>query len=490
MESNIADLLYLNPPWSSTSAFSNSSPKLHVDNAIDEYDDFIFKVIQQAHRILKPTGNLFIYSTPSMNVNFHNLIGPIFGSNNFRGEFIIPKKSFKNNIKGFVNNHETIIHYSKSNNFYFNSNVTMHKSDLEKLFPFEDSNNMFRLINLTLPTFNKNRSFEWKGYKLPPNRGWKYSKEKLNELFQQDKIFIKQDLLLPQLKEYLTDKTSKSLDSVWDDIPAYEKGDEFNSITQSKDIIKRIISISTSEGDLMVDPFCGSGITLFVADEIRRNWYGIDNTSGDIDLWKNRLQEYIKFPKYELLITENLIKEKIIWNQYKPLAESEEDIMLKRILNGENDRTEFKESLLWNHYCNRRDESLLKKIIIEIAAFMNSKLGGSLILGVSDNKSIIGLEIDYKEANSKKANSDGFNLYLNEKIKGMLGPNSANLYRLNHLKVNNKFICEIEINPSAKPIFIENEFYIRNGSQRIKLNTEEFYAYVADSKTLNDKTTT
>lgn len=479
-ESNIADLIYLDPPWNTSSDFNYSNNNLDSATRKKEYDEFLFKVIQQAHRILKSAGNLIFYSNPSMNVNFHNLISPIFGLNNFRAEFIIPKQRLNIRNKTFLHNHETVIHYSKTDEYFFNSTSYLSESKLKELFPLEDAKGRFRIVNLTVPGSRENLSFEWKGYKLPSDCVWRFSEKKLNELLAKNKIYVEADLLLPKLKEYSSEKSASTLSSVWDDIPVYDLSNELPT-AQSQELLSRIISISTSMGGLIIDPFAGSGTSLIVANKLNRNWCGIDNSRIAIIECKKRLDLFEENNQYEFLDKENLSNEIIIWNDYLPFANSELDVIRSKISGGENERVEFKESLIWSHFQNIRDGNIIEKVLKEIAAFMNSKLGGSIILGVKDDRSIIGLEKDYELANSQKADCDGFDLYLSDIIKAKLGPNAINLYHLKHFNIDEKNVCEIQIDHSTKPIFFNAEFFTRNGTQAIKLKTEDFFKFVIEN---------
>jgi len=490
VDSNIADLFYLDPPWNTTSDFIYTNENINLAELKVSYDGFIFKVIQQAHRILKPSGNLFLYSIPLLNVNFHNIISPIFCLNNYRAEFIIPNKRLQLGNKNFTHNHETVIYYSKTDQSYFNSTRYLNETELNELFPFEDSKGRFGITDLIVSRSGNNKSFDWMGYQLPPGKVWKFEETVLNALLDKDKIFIESDMLLPKMKQYAAEKSTQGLSSVWDDIPAYNSNKASRVGSQSEEILKRIISISSKEGDLVIDPFVGSGTTIAVANKLNRKWYGIDISADAITICKNRLDHIDNLSSYNFFIEEDIQLKKIIWNEYVPLIESKSDVLRNKILRGENDRVEFKESLVWNHFQKSRDGTIIDKIIKEIAAFMNSKLGGSIIIGVKDDGSIIGLEKDYEEINNQKANSDGFNLYLCDSIKAKLGPNSFNLYHMDHFIVENKSVCEIEVEPSNKPIFFINEFYTRNGSQSIKLNTEEFYKFILESEKRIDTTTT
>lgn len=477
-ESSIADLVYLDPPWNTESDFVYSETDLNQSERKKEYDEFLFRVVQQAHRVLKPTGNLILYSNPSLNVNFHQIISPIFTLNNFRAEFVIPRKRLTARNKRFTHNHETVIHYSKTENYFFNPTFNMDESELKEIFPLEDSKGRFRILDLTVPGTNENLSFEWQGYRLPADKIWRFSLKNLYKLLSEDKIYSEPDFLLPKYKEYVFEKATSVLSSVWDDINAYATKKGSPLFSQSEEILERIISIATAKGDLIIDPFVGTGTSLVAAKKLNRKWCGIDNSKIAIIQCKKRLKQLDEKEQYDFLEKEDLIDKKIIWDDYIIYSDSEVDVVKNKIMRGENERVEFKESLVWNHFQNKRDGAIIEKVIKEIAAFMNSKLGGSIYLGVKNDKTIVGLEKDFEEVNSQKGDSDGLDLFISDKIKNKLGSDSFNLYHIVHFIIDDKPICEIKVESSRKPIFMDTEFYTRNGSQAIKLTTEEFYKYI------------
>ena len=83
INTNDIKLIYLDPPWNTENEFNKS-----------EYYEFIYKVLQQSKRILHENGFLFIYSTPSRNIIFHNLLKLTFGNQNFLTEFVWPQSKF------------------------------------------------------------------------------------------------------------------------------------------------------------------------------------------------------------------------------------------------------------------------------------------------------------------------------------------------------------------------------------------------------------
>jgi|GEM_PF-4216231 len=467
LEDNTVDLVYMDPPWN-TGSEGLVYPK---ENSLN-YDEFIFRVIQQAYRVLKQDGNLVLYSIPSLNVNFHNLIRPVFGDKNFRAEFIVPitKVNFRN--KMFRHTHETVILYSKSDNFKFFPLVEISKEELIERFPLinKTDKRRFKLESLIFNGEKNSLNFEWKGFKLPENKAWRFSKERLNILDEQGKIYFGSDMAYPKLKVYSDENSTSLIGSVWSDINPYEKNDYGYSFQQSRELISRIINVTTQKGDLILDPFCGSGITGVVSAGRDRNWKGIEVDSKVVEMAK----ELLRKNEIKYNFEHNIDRQKIIWDDYISFNSSNMDIVLEKINRGENERVEFKESYNFNNYTSSPDSNLPDKIMEEISSFLNSKYGGSLFLGVRDDGSIQGLESNISALHGKK-NRDGLELAITNKIKNSFGGISVDLINLEFYNIDQKTICEIKVTAHDEPVFFKNNFHVRNGTQSTKISNKEFF---------------
>lgn len=137
----------------------------------------------------------------------------------------------------------------------------------------------------------KNPHYEWKGI----TRYWRYSKEKMDELDAAGRIVYRKTGM-PYLKRYLDDSKGVPVQDLWDDIPMVRgirgSNERLGFPTQKPEaLLERIIKTSTSEGDTVLDPFCGCGTAVAVAQRLNRHWIGIDITHLAIGLIKTRLQD-------------------------------------------------------------------------------------------------------------------------------------------------------------------------------------------------------
>lgn len=147
---------------------------------------------------------------------------------------------------------------------------------------------------------------------------------------------------------------------------------------------------------------------------------------------------------------------------------------------GEHENLEFKSTLRWDTRQNLVNRILEKSVMKTIAAFLNSR-GGHLVIGVDDDKSVVGLAGDYGSLNKKDA--DGFENHFTHIFHNMIGAEFRQFVRLNWSHVDSKECCVVSVAPSHKPVYLKNdtngeEFYIRTGNGTTALKLSEANAYI------------
>lgn len=142
---------------------------------------------------------------------------------------------------------------------------------------------------------------------------------------------------------------------------------------------------------------------------------------------------------------------------------------------GEGPKVEFKSSIRTNLHTNSIDKNIENALLKTIAAYLNTN-GGTLIVGVSDNGEILGLERD------SFINDDKLKLHLNNLIKDNIGTQLMHLINYDLFELDNKKVLKIECFPSDKRVFVKDnnneDFYVRNGPSTIKLNGSALVDYV------------
>lgn len=471
LEDKSFDLVYLDPPWNIGNNFVFNS-----EESLD-YEEFITKVLQQTKRVLKDTGNVILHSVPFLNVDFHNLFTLVFGKDNFRAEFILPIKKLKIPNKLFQHNHETIINYVVSDKSKFFPLIEHSKEEVEKHFPLKEGKKRFKLQTLTIHGDSPKFNYDWNGFILPDNLSWRFSQNKMTILEKENKIFYEKGMKYPKLKVFSDDFSLQTVNTVWNDIATYEKKSDFAG-EQSEKLLNRIIQLFSEEGDMILDPFAGTGTSGSSAIKNKRKWVGVEI---DKIIFKEILKR-IKDVKLKQINEDDLSEIQVVYNSYYDINDTEEDIYLTKINGGENERLEFKEMYIYNHYTKQKENTMPSKIIREIVGFLNSKYGGEVLIGVKDDGEILGIKKDIEYAGGNKKNIDGLELTITNKIKDKIGGFVIDLVEISFPTLKNKQIISIEIKPTKNPVFLGNEFIVRNGTTSSSLKAREFFDLMKERK--------
>ena len=126
----------------------------------------------------------------------------------------------------------------------------------------------------------------------PEGKHWQFTPAKLDELDSKGEIYWSSNGN-PRRKVYLDESNGIALQDIWLD---YLDINNQNTHTtgypteKNLDMLKRIILASSNENDLVIDCFAGSGTTLVAADELKRNWIGVDIGNEAIKVILNRFQ--------------------------------------------------------------------------------------------------------------------------------------------------------------------------------------------------------
>jgi site-specific DNA-methyltransferase (adenine-specific) len=251
----------------------------------------------QLHRVLKPTGSLYLHCDPTASHYLKLVLDGVFGPENFQNEIIWQRTNAHNmRTKGFVRANDVILLFSKSSAYLFNDQYTPYGPEQMKRFKADPDGRLYKAENLTFSTVNPSRQFEWRGSQPPANRSWGASLEQLEKWLSEGRILLKKDgsPRLDGLKIYLDETKGKPVTTNWTDIDRISNtsGERLGYPTQKPEaLLERIIKASSNEGDLVLDPFCGCGTTIVAAERLKRRWIGIDITHLAINLMVHRLKD-------------------------------------------------------------------------------------------------------------------------------------------------------------------------------------------------------
>ena len=253
----------------------------------------------ELHRVLKPTGSIYLHCDPTASHYLKLMMDAVFGLDNFRNEIIWKRTSAHSDVEqGAVNMgriHDTILRYSKGGNPKWNTvYVPYDREYIESAYRYtDDSGRRYQTQPLHAAKPGGDTLYEWKGKLPPPGRYWAYSKENMERLDNEGRIAYS-STGTPRYKIFLDEKEGKPLQDLWFDVsPVHTQPKErLGYQTQKPEaLLERIIRSSSNEGDVVLDPFCGCGTAIAVAERLKRRWIGIDITHLAISLMKSRLRD-------------------------------------------------------------------------------------------------------------------------------------------------------------------------------------------------------
>jgi len=181
------------------------------------------------------------------------------------------------------------------------------------------------------------------------------------------------------------------------------------------------------------------------------------------------------FPQIEQNIKDAVLQ------AYRDFALTSAQLELFELISQRESQTlEFKVAACWNAYKGQKDDTMCENVLEEIVAFLNSREGGTVLIGVADDGTVIGLEDDFRVANPKRQNRDGYELYLANNIRDYLQDNWSLFYTISFATLENKDICRIDVQPAPKAVYTKQkgEFYIREGGRKRKLSPKETVDYI------------
>ncbi len=271
------------------------------ENDMMAYLTMMANRLLQLHRVLKPTGSLYLHCDPTASHYLKIVLDGVFGKENFKSEIIWHRTMAKGLASaGFPNNHDVILLYGKSEKTTFNRPYIEYDLDnlnekTAKKYSHQDADGrLYQLDNLQNPNPNRpNLTYEFLGHK----KVWRWTKERMQAAYDAGIVVQPSPGSVPRMKRYLDEQEGKPIDTVWTDIPPInsQAQERLGYPTQKPvALLERIIQASSNEGDVVLDPFCGCGTAVHAAQKLNRQWLGIDITHLAISLIEKRLKDAFK----------------------------------------------------------------------------------------------------------------------------------------------------------------------------------------------------
>ena len=293
---NKINLIYLDPPYGTGFDFQSRKQKhAYQDNfSTPVWLEFMRRRLIFMHELLADNGSIYIHIGHQMLFHLKIIMDEIFGEKNFKNLITRRKCSSKNYTKNqYPNVNDYILFYSKSNNYTWNRpGMPASKEWINKEYNKVDNKGRYKLVPIHAPGVrNGETGKEWKGMLPPEGKHWQMKPSKLDDLDEKGHIHWSKNNN-PRRKVYLPENKELPLTDYWDHYrDAHHQSIKITGYPTEKnmDMLKKIIFASSNEGDLVLDPFCGSGTTLHAASEMNRQWIGIDQSFLAIETTMSRL---------------------------------------------------------------------------------------------------------------------------------------------------------------------------------------------------------
>ena len=246
------DLIYLDPPFCTQRDWGAFNDKW--EDGLDGYLKFMKPRLVEMHRILKDTGSFYLHCDPTASHYLKVMLDGIFGRKQFRNEIVWKRQQGRSNHthNWFAKEHDTILFYTKSKSYQFHQSYTpVIESDHKRYRHIDEDGRRYMLRRPDKRRKNRIRIYLDKSKGIPL-----------------DTLWIKDIQLQSSTSERLDYPTQKPLK-----------------------LLARIIKASSNQGDVVLDPFCGSGTTLDAAQGLGRHWIGIDQNPDAITITEQRLKD-------------------------------------------------------------------------------------------------------------------------------------------------------------------------------------------------------
>ncbi|MFO1324178.1 MAG: DNA methyltransferase [Burkholderiales bacterium] len=345
------DLVYLDPPFNSNATYNVlfKTPKGHESDAqIEAFDDTwhwgvhaeaafadimqgpntdVAEVIRalrtvlgendmmayltmmairllELHRVLKPSGSLYLHCDPTASHYLKVVLDAVFGGENYRNEIIWKRSHAHNSAKGYGANHDVIFFYSKTAQFTWNPVYQEYEEAyLAKHYRhFDTTGRRYKHENPTgAGVSGGDTGKPWRGIDpTAKGRHWAKSPEEMDRLDAKGLIYWPPKGEWPYIKVFLDERKGIPAQDIWSDV------DPINMIAKERlgyptqkpiALLERIIAASSNAGDMVLDPFCGCGTAVHAAEKLGRKWIGIDVTHLAVSLIEKRMRD--AFPGIE-----------------------------------------------------------------------------------------------------------------------------------------------------------------------------------------------
>ena len=245
----------------------------------DSFIAMIYERLILMRDLLAEDGSIYVHCDWHIGHSLKCTIDEVFGEENFKNHISWKRSTPRGNAtRRFPELTDFILFYTKTDTSIWNEQYGEYRPEyIEKYYSYIDEKTKRRFQPTSLLGHSGvNPIYEWRGIQKP----WRYPRHRLDELDAADLLYWPDNEGgMPRLKRFLDEQKGVPVQSLWDDIFAVnsQAKEDTNYATQKPEtLLERIIKVSSNEGDLVADFFCGSGTTAAVAEKLERKWICTD----------------------------------------------------------------------------------------------------------------------------------------------------------------------------------------------------------------------
>ena len=245
----------------------------------DSFIAMIYERLVLMRDLLAEDGSIYVHCDWHIGHSLKCTIDEVFGEENFKNHISWKRSTPRGNAtRRFPELTDFILFYTKTDTSIWNEQYGEYRPEyIEKYYSYIDEKTKRRFQPTSLLGHSGvNPIYEWRGIQKP----WRYPRHRLDELDAADLLYWPDNEGgMPRLKRFLDEQKGVPVQSLWDDIFAVnsQAKEDTNYATQKPEtLLERIIKVSSNEGDLVADFFCGSGTTAAVAEKLGRKWICAD----------------------------------------------------------------------------------------------------------------------------------------------------------------------------------------------------------------------
>jgi DNA modification methylase len=339
--SECIDLVYLDPPFFSNRTYEviwgdEAEVRSFEDRwagGIQVYIEWMRDRVRALHRVLRTTGSLYLHCDPHASHYLKIMLDDLFGVANFRNEIVWRRTGAHGKSRRFGPIHDVILFYTKSDAYVWNTIRRPYmRGHVEEYFVKDEKGWRTNYYGNVLTGSGRRGGLSgqpWRG--LDPSvkgRHWAIPRalvdelgedlshldqhQKLDRLYELGLIRIEKGSYWPIYEHYISPSDGTPAPDIWAYQPYTDRTvfgtedgvdadvrwlstrdkERLGYPTQKPEaLLQRIIAASSNRGDVVLDPFCGCGTTVAVAEQTGRKWVGIDISPTAVNIMNNRIRK-------------------------------------------------------------------------------------------------------------------------------------------------------------------------------------------------------